>query len=96
MSKIHINRQHSLEHDECRAVAENLLDKLVGKFGGTVKQKGDCYNYKHATGLSAVVEPKSGELDINVKLTMLTRSMGPKVEEKINAVLDEHMGEASV
>ncbi|MEM7360108.1 MAG: polyhydroxyalkanoic acid system family protein [Pseudomonadota bacterium] len=94
MSNIHISRKHNLDHDECLAVAEDLLDQLVSAFGGRVSRDGNCYNYRHTTGLRAVIEPKEGELDINVKLNLMTRSFGPQVEQQINEVLDEHIGTA--
>lgn len=94
MSNIHISRKHNLEHDECQAVAEDLLDQLVAAFGGRVSRDGNNYSYRHTTGLKAVIEPRAGELDINVKLNLMTRSFGPQVEKQINEVLDEHIGTA--
>lgn len=92
MNSIHISRKHQLDHDECLALTTTLLNKLVSTFGGKISSAGAHYCYRHSTGLSAVVEPRAGELDINVKLNMLTRSFGPQVEEQINKVLDEHLG----
>lgn len=92
MSQIKICKQHQLDEHECRAVAEKLLDKLVTKFGGSVKAGGDDFHYKHSTGINALVEPRDGELLVNVKMGMLTRSMAPQLEAEINRVLDEKIG----
>ena len=92
MSTVQISRTHNLDHDECRSVAEDLLDKLVDKYGGSVRSQGDGYCYRHATGMSAIVEPREGELDITIKFNMMTRSFAPAVEAQIHRVLDEHMG----
>jgi len=91
MSTIRISRSHELDADECRAVAEDLLDQLVAKFGGSVRAQGACYSYRHTTGLKAMVEPQEGNLDINVKMTMMTRSFAPQVEQQIHLVLDKHL-----
>ena len=64
MSNVYISRKHHLDHEECVAVARELLDKLVGKYGGRVKPDGENFCYRHATGMTAVVEPGANVLDI--------------------------------
>lgn len=90
MSKVHVCRKHNLDDSECRTVAEQLLEKLVGEFGGSYKSEGSNYRYKHATGVNAKVTPKEGELLVDVKLGIMTRSFAPKLEGKINEVLDDY------
>ena len=92
MSKLRISRNHQLGLEDCRALAEDLLEQLVTQYGGKVKPEGDNLCYRHTTGMSAVVEPKSGELDVTVKLNLMTRSFGPQIEEQINRVLDKRLG----
>jgi putative polyhydroxyalkanoate system protein len=94
MSNVRISRKHNLDSEECRALSEELLSKLVSKFGGSYRERGDCYSYRHSTGLKAIVEPAEGRLNIDVKLTMMTRSFAPMVEKQINEVLDDHIGVA--
>ena len=91
MSNLNINRQHNLDADECRVLAEDLLNQLVDKFGGSIAEEGECLSYKHSTGMKAFVEPKEGELDINIKLNIMTRSFAPEIEKRINQVLDQHI-----
>ncbi len=91
MSKVHVCRKHGLGLDECRSVAVELLDRLVGEYGGSYKPVGDNFSYKHATGINAQVEPKDGELLVDVKLGIMTRSFAPKLEEKMNQVLDDYL-----
>jgi putative polyhydroxyalkanoate system protein len=90
MSNVHICRKHQLPEQECRAVAEELLGKLVDKYGGDVNPDGDNFRYRHSTGMSAVVEPRQGELDITVKLNFLTRAFAPQIKSEISKVLDDH------
>jgi len=91
MSKIHICREHDLDENECQIMAEELLQKLVGKFGGSYKLSGSNFNYKHSAGVKAEVEPKDGELVVNVKLGMMTRALAPQLEKEMNKVLDEYL-----
>ena len=89
--KIQISRQHDMEHAECCEFAERLLDKMVDKFGGSVSSVGDDYQYNHSTGIKAIVEPRAKELNVNVKLGLLTSALAPKLEGEINKVLDKYM-----
>jgi len=91
MSKIHICREHDLDEQGCRAVAEEMLDKLIVKFGGSYSADGDNYRYRHATGVDALVEPREGELTVNVKLGLMTRSFAPQLEKEMNLQLDKHL-----
>ncbi len=92
MSKLQICREHDLDQDQCQEMAEELLQKLVGKFGGSYRANGHNFNYKHTAGVNAEVEPKDGELVVNVKLGMMTRALAPQLEREMNKVLDEYLG----
>ena len=92
MSQIKICKQHTLDQQECRVLAEELLGKLVAKFGGSVKSGSDDYRYRHSTGINAVVETRAGELLVHVKMSLLTRAMAPQLEAEIHRVLDEQIG----
>lgn len=93
MSKLHICREHDLDLDQCQTMAEELLQKLVGKFGGSYQSSGHNFFYKHTAGVKAEVEPKQGELVVNVKLGMMTRALAPQLEKEMNKVLDEYLEE---
>lgn len=91
MSKVHVCRKHDLGEVECKALAVKLLERLVGEFGGDYKVEGNSYRYKHTTGINAQVMPKAGELLVDVKLGLLTRSFAPALEKKMNEVLDDYL-----
>jgi len=91
MSNIHICREHDLDEQECQSLAEELLQKLVSKFGGSYQEKGSNFAYRHTAGVTADVEPKAGELVVNVKLNFMTRALAPQLESEMNRVLDEHL-----
>ena len=93
MNKIHICRKHNLDHDQCRSVAEDLLGKLVGEYGGSVRPDGNNFSYRHTSGMKAIVEPKEGELDIKVKLNFMTMAFAPEIKRQINQVLDKYISE---
>ena len=91
MSTVRICRQHTLDEQECNALAEELLEKLVAKFGGHYSQRGASYSYRHSAGVKATVEPREGELLVDVKLGMMTRALAPQLKSEMNKVLDEHL-----
>jgi len=91
MSDLRICRELNVDEQECQNLAIELLDKLVGKFGGKYKSEGCNYRYKHTAGVNAIVEPKAGELIVDVKLGMMTRALAPQLEKEMNRVLDAHL-----
>ncbi len=91
MSKLNVCRQVDLDQSECNDLAQQLLEKLVAKFGGSYAPDGASYRYKHTAGVNAVVEPKEGELNVDVKLGIMARKFAPQLEKEMNRALDEHL-----
>jgi len=91
VTQVHICKRHEYDEAQCRDVAEELLGMLVDRYGGRIRQDGSCYYYKHTTGISAVVETSDNDLDIKVKLGLMTRAWAPELEKEINRILDEHI-----
>lgn len=91
MSDLRVCRELDVDEQECQNIAVELLEKLVSKFGGKYKQDGSNYRYKHTAGVNALVEPKAGELSVDVKLGMMTRALAPQLEKEMNRVLDDHL-----
>lgn len=91
MSDLNIRREHNLNEEECRVMAEDLLGQLVEKFGGSISEEGNCFRYRHTTGMKASVEPKQGVLDINIKLNFMTRTFAPEIKKQVNRVLDKYI-----
>ena len=91
--KLHISRQHTMEHDECCQFSEKLLGKMVDKFGGSLSCVDDNYQYSHSTGIKAMVEPAANEINVIVTFGMLTGEMAPMVEKEINKVFDKYIDE---
>jgi len=91
MSTIKLQREHDLDQQESRELAEKLLNKLVDKYGGSYKEEGDNFRYKHTAGVKALVEPLEGEFVVDIKLGMMTRALGPKLEGDINKILDRYL-----
>lgn len=91
MSNLRVCRELDMDEQECRELALELLDKLVNAFGGKYSQVGTNYRYKHTAGVTAIVEPKAGELAVDVKLGIMARALAPQLEKEMNRVLDEHL-----
>jgi len=94
MSNLRLCRELDIDEQECKDLAVQLLDKLVNKFGGKYKADGSNYRYKHTAGVNALVEPKAGELTVDVKLGMMTRALAPQLEKEMNRVLDDHLADS--
>ena len=91
MSKLNLRREHDLSQSESKELAEKLLGKLVDKFGGKISEDGNNFVYKHTMGVDAVIEPNDGEFVIDVKLGFMAKSFAPKLEGKMNEILDEYL-----
>ncbi len=91
MSNLRVRRELDLDEQECQELALELLDKLVGAFGGKYAQAGSNFRYKHTAGVNAIVEPRAGELVVDVKLGIMARALAPQLEAEMNRVLDEHL-----
>jgi len=91
MSKLNLRREHDLSQSESKELAEKLLGKLVDKFGGKISEDGNNFVYKHTMGVDAVVEPNAGEFIVDVKLGFMAKSFAPKLEGKMNEILDEYL-----
>jgi putative polyhydroxyalkanoate system protein len=91
MSNVRVCRKHDLDETDCQELAEQLLQKLVSKFGGSYSQRGQNYRYRHTAGVNATVEPKAGELVVEVKLGMMARAFAPQLESEMNKVLDDYL-----
>jgi len=91
MSSIKLHREHELDQQESRELAEKLLNKLVDKYGGKYQEDGDNFRYKHTAGVKALVEPLEGEFLVDIKLGLMTLALGPKLEGDINKILDKYL-----
>ena len=91
MSKLNLRREHDLSQSESKELAEKLLGKLVDKFGGKISEDGNNFVYKHTMGVDAVIEPNDGEFVVDVKLGFMAKSFAPKLEGKMNEILDEYL-----
>ena len=91
MSTIKLQRPHTLSPQESKALAEKLLNKLVSKYGGDLTQNDQEFRYKHSLGVNALVEANESEFLINIKLGLMARALGPKVEGDMNTLLDKYL-----
>jgi len=91
MSKIKLYREHELDQQESRALAENLLNKLIDKYGGRYAEEDDNFRYKHPAGVNAIVEPNEGEFIVNIKLGIMTRALGSRLQGDMDRILDEYL-----
>ena len=90
MSHIKIQRSHSMDKAQLRAMTEELGQKLKAKFGGDYRLEGDLVHYKYS-GVDAKVSFDESTVDVDVKLGLLMMALKGMVESEVNKYLDEHV-----
>lgn len=91
MSNISIRRKHTLDDEAIRAQIEQLADEFSGQIGLRYHWQGNQLNLERA-GANGYIRMLPGELEIELKLGMLLRPLGGKIESTINEYLDRHLG----
>ncbi len=90
MSDIKISREHTLGKQQCMKLAEELAAKLEERLGGSSKIEGDTVYYSHM-GAKGTLVAKESNIDVSVKLNMLTRGFKSKIEQEINRLCDQYI-----
>lgn len=91
MSKIQIQKQHNLNDDELRSIAEEIGSKLVSKFGGGTSWDGDRLNYSLPGTADAFVEWDASTVSVNVKLGMMASMLKSVISKEIERELVKHV-----
>ncbi len=91
MATVHINRKHQLDQDQVREEIQNLADKLSQELSANYQWKGDRLEFKRS-GANGRIDMKEGEIDIEIKLSMLLSPLKATVEKTVNDYLDERLG----
>jgi putative polyhydroxyalkanoate system protein len=88
MSRITINRKHSLTHDQAQRAAESVAEQLKRRFKLRSQWEGDSLHFKHA-GLKGQLELKESEVQIRIKLGLMMLALKPFLEQEIHLYMNE-------
>ena len=84
MSRIHIERPHSLGLDAARAKAEKLAERLAKEHGG----QGDELTFKRS-GVDGRIAVGADKVAVDVKLGLMLSAMSGLLKGEIEKALDK-------
>ncbi|WP_438951759.1 polyhydroxyalkanoic acid system family protein [Porticoccus sp.] len=88
MSHIQLERNHTMEKEQVRAMTEELGQKLKAKHGGDYCWEDDTVHYKHS-GIDARVSFDDKTIRVDVKLGLLMGAFRGMIESEVTKYLDE-------
>ncbi|MFM7785179.1 MAG: polyhydroxyalkanoic acid system family protein [Gammaproteobacteria bacterium] len=91
MSRIYLQREHSLDRKTLRRRTESLAKQLQSEFGGDSRWEGDTLHYSYAGGIDARLTLQKEDLIVDVKLGVLMLMAKKPLTREIERYLDEHL-----
>ena len=91
MSRIHVERSHSLGREAAREKAQKLADKLAREHGVSYAWQGDTLIFKRS-GVDGRIEVGDDLVAVEVKLGLLLSAMGGMLKGEIERALDKALG----
>ena len=88
MPDISITKPHQLSHDDARAAAQKVADKMVEKFDMTIAWEGDMLSFNRS-GVSGTLTVYPTEATIEVVLGAFFKFFAPKLEEQISNQMNQ-------
>lgn len=91
MSKFVIQRNHQLNDDELREMAEEIGDQLVSKYGGATRWEGDRLHYSLKGKADAYVDWDDINVNVNVKLSLMMGMLKGVISSEVERQLDKRL-----
>ncbi|YCC77188.1 polyhydroxyalkanoic acid system family protein [Pseudomonas aeruginosa] len=88
MSRIHIERPHSLGLDAARAKAEKLAERLAKEHGVQCEWQGDELTFKRS-GVDGRIAVGADKVAVGVKLGLMLSAMSGLLKGEIEKALDK-------
>ncbi|WP_371370071.1 polyhydroxyalkanoic acid system family protein [Pseudomonas sp. QL9] len=88
MSRIHVERSHSLGREAAREKAQKLAEKLSREHGVSYEWQGDVLTFKRS-GVDGRIEVDDDRVAVEVKLGLLLSAMGGMLKGEIERALDK-------
>ncbi len=91
MSDIYIERDHSLEPERIKTIAEDLASDIKGRLGGSYHWAGENQmKFKHV-GVDADISYDDSKISVEVGLGFLMKGLKSMLEREIHEHLDEYL-----
>ncbi|QLC73474.1 polyhydroxyalkanoic acid system family protein [Pseudomonas sp. LPB0260] len=90
MTRITVERPHSLGREAARAKAEQLAERLAREFDVKYRWTGDTLEFKRS-GADGRIEVGEDRVHVELKLGLLLSAMGGSIKRQIEEVLDKSL-----
>lgn len=91
MSTITLKRSHTMSSERLHDEVQALADKLVDKFGGSVRWQGDEIHYEYGGGLKACVACSDDEVQVSVELKGMMSLFSERIASEVEEYLRRHI-----
>jgi putative polyhydroxyalkanoate system protein len=89
MARIDIQREHSLQAAQARAVVDKVAARLGEKFGTSSRWEGDTLHFERS-GVKGSISLEPAAVRVQAELGMLLSPMKGSIEQEIRRKLDEY------
>ncbi len=91
MSDIYIKRDHNLDQEHIRDLAEQLASDIQARVGGSYRWEGDNrMHFKHV-GVDGKIDYDESQISVEVVLGFLMKGLKGMLEREIHDHLDDHL-----
>ncbi|UTW09567.1 polyhydroxyalkanoic acid system family protein [Pseudomonas benzenivorans] len=90
MTRIAVERPHSLGREAAREKAEQLAERLARDFDVQYRWSGDILEFKRS-GADGRIEVGEDRVRVELKLGLLLSAMGGSIKRQIEEVLDKNL-----
>lgn len=90
MSKIVVERQHSLGRVAARDKAQQLAERLAQQYDVKYQWQGDTLEVRR-TGATGSIEVSEDKLRVSLKLGLLLSGLSSTIQRELEEALDKHL-----
>ncbi|WP_027896671.1 polyhydroxyalkanoic acid system family protein [Zestomonas thermotolerans] len=90
MSRIHVERPHSLGRAAARAKAEQLAERLAREYEVSYRWRGDTLEFRRS-GADGRIEVGEDRVRVEIKLGLLLSALSGSIQREIERALDERL-----
>lgn len=93
MSRIDIQRQHTLGHAQAQRQVDDIAAGLASKFGLQTEWRGDVLAFSRS-GVDGQIAVGDSDIRVTAKLGMMLSMLKGTIEQEIERELDQRLGRA--
>ena len=90
MSRIRVERSHSLGREAAREKAERLAERLASEYDVRYRWNGDTLEFKRS-GADGTIAVGDDSVRVELKLGLLLSALGGTIKREIEQTLDKHL-----